>query len=291
MVGGFHGVLLYLRNIQDLLSDGLTPYERRFGMPFDGPVIPFGAMVEDHHISAKDLSRLHQFGPKVLPGIFLGYALHAGGIWKGDIMIADIEELEQMDASELHARRLNAKEVSTPMRSDNFIFPVADGTVKIFGSSQRLRTPTLTRDRPERGEEQEILQGESDGLSSPTPHLDDSTLDSAEAKNDFWSITGDSIYRHHVEPRVKLYTSREESFPIPLKYIDVSRTTHTSLDVMLEKNLDDYWNVDVDRELSDTWTGFTKFTILNEKPPDGYTWSGERLTRKQTTSRPGKLWQ
>ena len=28
----------YLRNIQDLLSDGKTPYERRFGMPFNGPV-------------------------------------------------------------------------------------------------------------------------------------------------------------------------------------------------------------------------------------------------------------
>ena len=38
----------YLRNIQDLLSDGKTPYERRFGVPFDGPVIPFGVMVEYH---------------------------------------------------------------------------------------------------------------------------------------------------------------------------------------------------------------------------------------------------
>ena len=47
-------------------------------------------------------------------------------------MIADIEELEQMDASELYARRLNAKEVLTPQRSGNFIFPVADGTVKNF---------------------------------------------------------------------------------------------------------------------------------------------------------------
>ena len=62
----------YLRNIQDLLSDGKRPYERRFGMPFNGPLIPFGAMVEYHPVSAKDLSRLHQFGPKVLPSIFLG---------------------------------------------------------------------------------------------------------------------------------------------------------------------------------------------------------------------------
>ena len=58
----------YLRNIQDLLSDWKTPHERRFGVPFYGPVIPFGAMEEYQPISAKDLSRLHQFGPKVLPG-------------------------------------------------------------------------------------------------------------------------------------------------------------------------------------------------------------------------------
>ena len=29
-------------------------------------------------------------------------------------MVADVEKLEEMDASELHARRLNAKEVLTP---------------------------------------------------------------------------------------------------------------------------------------------------------------------------------
>ena len=39
------------------------------------------------------------------------------------------------------------------------------------------------------------------------------------------------IFRHHVEPRVKLHVPREESCPIPMKYIDVTRTTHTSLDV------------------------------------------------------------
>ena len=32
----------YLRNVTDLLSDGKTPYERRFGKPFEGPIIPFG---------------------------------------------------------------------------------------------------------------------------------------------------------------------------------------------------------------------------------------------------------
>ena len=88
----------YLRNIQDLVSEGKTSYERRFGEPFKGPTIPFGSLVEYYPISTKGQSRIHHFGKKVLPGLFLGYALYAGGIWKGDILVADIEELEMMDS-------------------------------------------------------------------------------------------------------------------------------------------------------------------------------------------------
>ena len=55
---------------------------------------------------------------------------------------------------------------------------------------------------------------------------------------------------------------------------------------MLERRIDDYWNIDVSRDLSDSWTGFTQFTPLEEKPPEEYMWS----TRKQLTSRPDHLW-
>ena len=44
---------------------GETPYERRFGEPFKGPIFPFGAMVDYHPISPRDQSRLHQFGKKM----------------------------------------------------------------------------------------------------------------------------------------------------------------------------------------------------------------------------------
>ena len=70
----------YLRNVTDLVSDGKTPYERRFGQPFKGPIIPFGSLVGYHPIPSKDQSRIHQFGKKVLPGLFLGYALYAGNL-------------------------------------------------------------------------------------------------------------------------------------------------------------------------------------------------------------------
>ena len=41
--------------------------------------------------------------------------------------------------------------------------------------------------------------------SSERSHPRDETKDDAEARNDFWSIEGDFIYRHHVEPRVQLH--------------------------------------------------------------------------------------
>ena len=53
------------------------------------------------------------------------------------------------------------------MNGEKFMFPVADGTVKLSGGDQVLRTPILIREQPIRGEEQGNLHGESEG-SSPT---------------------------------------------------------------------------------------------------------------------------
>ena len=67
-------------NVTDLLFDGKTSYERRFGQPFTRTIFPFGPLVEYHPITAKGQSRIHQFGKKILPGLILGYALYAKGI-------------------------------------------------------------------------------------------------------------------------------------------------------------------------------------------------------------------
>ena len=66
-------------------------------------------MVEYHPFSPKDQMIIHQFGKKVLLGVFLGYELFAGGMWKGDILMADLEDLAMMDASDIYPRRIKAK--------------------------------------------------------------------------------------------------------------------------------------------------------------------------------------
>ena len=146
---------------QIYLSDGKTPYERRFGQPFEGPIIPFGSLVEYHPKTAKDQSKIHQFGKKILPGLFLGYALYAGGIWKGDVLVADLEELETMDASEIYSKRLNA--YLFPKEKKRIYFSIADGPIKTPGGNQELRTSTLVRHRPIQGESNIDFLGESEG--------------------------------------------------------------------------------------------------------------------------------
>ena len=186
--------------------------------------------------------------------IFLGHALIARRIWKGDTLIAGLEESTR-------------KKELIRQKGEEFIFPVADGTAKLSGRDYEFREPILRRVRSEdlSGE----LHGES-GESQPTKSTDD-----AEACADFRSIQGDFTYRHHNEPRVQLYVPMKETFPIPLKYIEVTRSTYTDLDVMQEKRVDDYWNVDSNRSLSDSWKGFTKFSLLKETPK-GCIWFRER---------------
>ena len=134
-----------------------------------------------------------------------------------------------------------------------FIFSIADGTAKLLGRDREILESTVRRYDPGGSED---LQKNSD-RSQPAD-----TKEDAEARNDFWSIEGDFIYRHHVEHRVHLYVPEEELLPIPLNYVDVTRITHTNLDVMQAKRINDCGNVDGDRTLSDSLTGFTKFTFF-----------------------------
>ena len=130
---------------------GRRPNERRFGHPCKGPITPFGSLVEYYPFTAKGPVKNPSVWKESLTWYFLGYALYAGWIWKGDVLGEDLEELETMDASEIYSKRLNAKEVIFPKENGKYILPVADGRIKLPGGDQDLRTSTLVRHRPIQG--------------------------------------------------------------------------------------------------------------------------------------------
>ena len=72
----------YLRNVQDQLSGGRTPMKGGSKCPLPDQLSRLEQWSNITPISAKDLSQLQQFGPKVSPGILIGYVLSVGGIWK-----------------------------------------------------------------------------------------------------------------------------------------------------------------------------------------------------------------
>ena len=60
-------------------------------------------------ISTKDKSRLHQFGAKMLPGIFVGCALNSGERWAGDVIIADWHDIENYVTSKVHIKKVQVQ--------------------------------------------------------------------------------------------------------------------------------------------------------------------------------------
>ena len=132
-----------------------------------------------------------------------------GNFGRGDVLIADLEELETMDASEIYSKRLNAKE--------RIYFSNRRWTnQKPLGGDQELRTSTLIRPRPiqERVHIDFSWENQKGLFHNLTTHF--------RLPVKLWTIFGpwseSCIYRHHDEPRVKLYSPREESFPIPHIY-------------------------------------------------------------------------
>ena len=73
---------------------GETLYIRRFGESFKGPKFLSGVRFQFE--SNQDFTKLAK---KVSLGIFHGYELIAGEVWKGNFLIADLENFEKLDAS------------------------------------------------------------------------------------------------------------------------------------------------------------------------------------------------
>ena len=99
----------YLTPIQDFLNEEKTSCERRFNVPFDGPIAPCGAEIFDYPISTNDKRRLHQFDSTVFPDVFIGYASSKEGNWIVDLFVMDAEGQRSCPASEINVTSFKVK--------------------------------------------------------------------------------------------------------------------------------------------------------------------------------------
>ena len=69
-------------NIQ--MRDGTSPWmERHGGNPFLGKLIPFGAKIH-YRPDNNERKHQHKYEPTSREGIFLGWVIHSGGVWRGE---------------------------------------------------------------------------------------------------------------------------------------------------------------------------------------------------------------
>ena len=91
-------------NIEEPLEDGMSPWASRHrGQPFWGLKIPFGGLCHFRPVQPKrDL--MPEFAPRGTPGIFLGWFLLPGGRWKGDYLVADLDDFRK--GKKIHVQRV-----------------------------------------------------------------------------------------------------------------------------------------------------------------------------------------
>ena len=156
---------------QDLLFDGKTHYERRFGEPFKGRMIPFGALVEwktlwrtsqkandtfwskcwiSSEFTESPKQEFINLARKSYLGSFLAMSQSRGEFGKKIFWWQIWKSWKSWKHQIFYPRRINAKEVLIRQKDDELIFPFADGTVKLPGREYEFWEPTLRRDRPQR---------------------------------------------------------------------------------------------------------------------------------------------
>ncbi len=78
-----------------------------------------------------------------------------------------------------------------------------------------------------------------------------------------------TLIRVHVNPRSELLLPTSENYPIPLDWLDMYRTTETSLDYGQLREIEDFGSVDARNEPTRKWTGRSVFQIVPTHPEPG----------------------
>ena len=224
--------------------DGKTPFERRCGEPSRGTVIPCGAMVEHHSISAETSQGSINLARKFYLEYSLDIALYAERIWKGDILVADIEELENYGRV-----RNSCSETQMPKRFSCRRVVTISHSRSQMDQSSRLAESRCSENPPQSRITLHKAKSTTAFLAESRTGLNRLTRWRMTVKpaTMFGQSQGIVFCRHHVEARVKLCvsksriipntTSRQKAYTLHkghfktkrhLRYINVIQRRHTA---------------------------------------------------------------
>ena len=91
-------------NITEFEGEELCPWELRHGgHQFWGHRLALGELCHFRPVEPKK-KKLPEFAPDAIPGVFLGYFLLPGGRWKGDYLVADLDDFR--NGKHVHVQRV-----------------------------------------------------------------------------------------------------------------------------------------------------------------------------------------
>ena len=112
-------------NITKGLDNGQVPWDVRFGEPFSGKKIPFGAKVLYWAPPKQKTPQRSKFAGTGIEGIFLGYHIQPGFVFKAEYLVAPLYEIHnaiENDAFKVfRTRRLETFD-------GDFVYPFASAT-------------------------------------------------------------------------------------------------------------------------------------------------------------------
>ena len=208
-----------------------------------------------------------KLGTKLREGIFVGYDQIVGGGWSVDLYVLDSLQVAASESIyQIYVRRIKAEEVFSEKDAKNdFQFPCATGEVlQPYGNSKSFTRfskkfisddPSdvsleeddvedfIGEDRAEKSEAEEAPDNKGDSEDVLDRDAYEKTEDEKEGE-DFWSLNGTCLTRHHRVPRTKLFSLYDmtgKKPPIPLDYVDIRRETYTNLESPDEAVVYDTW--------------------------------------------------
>ena len=150
----------------------------------------------------KGSSRLHRW-----PRIFIGVCVVCGGNLERRYFCRGRWGVGNFRRVRYPCSETQLKEVLRSKNGEEFVFPFADGSVNMAGRDQVFRKSLNARSSCTRRGAQRCSSRRVGRVSTVRQQTRD-----AESWDDFRSISGNHIYRHHVQPRLELFLPKEGSF-------------------------------------------------------------------------------
>ena len=181
------------RNVSLAAFHGETPWKAKHGDEFKGALIPFGAKVVFRPFRPPG----HK-GPKFAPrsefGLFAGYFLQPGGLWKGEFLVISFEQLLTKTSGRIVMQRVRECALTPGV----ITFPLR--TVRDLEVDKDLRAASERLDQFEpviEGEVLELADGELDDGGAPpdssAPLESDAALEDGDTPRSGGSPAADGI--------------------------------------------------------------------------------------------------